>query len=115
MILKIGNQEYFLFWGDSTYEEVILLIIDSFEILNNTSVSLYLISGGLEKNVKQIKEYISHQQQKEKIKLFSNLAEKQLFTYYKNAKGLLIPLRPMFQDFAHFRTKSENTSSQAIR
>ena len=102
----IANEEYFLFCGDSTYKEVILFVIDSFEILNNNSVFLYLVIGGLQRNIKEIKDYINNQHQKDRIIIFSNLAEKQLYTYYKNAKGLLIPLRPTFQDFARFPHKT---------
>src|ERR1017187_1732316 len=102
----IANEEYFLFCGDSTYKEVILFVIDSFEILNNNSVFLYLVIGGLQRNIKEIKDYINNQHQKDRIIIFSNLAEKQLYTYYKNAKCLLIPLRPTFQDFARFPHKT---------
>jgi glycosyltransferase involved in cell wall biosynthesis len=38
--------------------------------------------------------------------MFSKLPQKELFTYYKNAIALLIPLRPTFQDFARFPHKT---------
>ena len=102
----LRDQNYFLFCGDAAYKEIILFIIDSFEILNNISVFLYLVIGGLEIYIREIRDYINNQHQKERIIIFSNLAEKQLYTYYKNAKGLLIPLRQTFQDLARFPHKT---------
>jgi glycosyltransferase involved in cell wall biosynthesis len=104
-ILK--DQKYFLFCGDAGYKEIIQFIIDSFGLLNNnTSILLYLVINGHENNIIEIKKYISNHLQKDKIKLFSKLTEKQLFTYYKNAIALLIPLRPTFQDIARFPHKT---------
>jgi glycosyltransferase involved in cell wall biosynthesis len=103
----LQDQKYFLFCGDAGYKEVIQFIIDSFAKLNNnTSIYLYLVINGHENNIKEIKQYVDNQFQKEKIKLFSKLTQKQLFTYYKNALALLIPLRPTFQDIARFPHKT---------
>jgi glycosyltransferase involved in cell wall biosynthesis len=104
-ILK--NQKYFLFCGHAGYKEIVQFIIDSFGLLNNnTSISLYLVINGDENNIREIKKYISNHLQNDKIKIFSKLTEKQLFTYYKNAIALLIPLRPTFQDIARFPHKT---------
>lgn len=101
------DQKYFLFCGAANYKEIIQFIIDSFgQLNNNTSIFLYLVINGDENNIIEIKKYISNHLQKEKIKLFSKLTEKQLFTYYKNAIALLIPLRPTFQDIARFPHKT---------
>jgi len=99
--------KYFLFCGDAGYKEIIQFIIDSYGQLNdNNSIFLYLVINGNEDNLMKIKEYINNQVQKEKIKLFSKLSQKQLFSYYKNAIALLIPLRPTFQDIARFPHKT---------
>jgi glycosyltransferase involved in cell wall biosynthesis len=106
-IQTLADQKYFLFCGDAGYKEVIEFIIDSFELLEkNTSFFLYLVIGGNQGNIEEIKGYISRCVQKEKIKMFSRLAEKELYTYYKNAAALLIPLRPTFQDMARFPHKT---------
>lgn len=39
--------------------------------------------------------------------MFSKLPEKQLFTFYKNAIALLIPLRPTLHDIARFPHKTD--------
>lgn len=100
------DQKYFLFCGDARYKEIVLFIIDSFGLLNNTSVYLYLIISGDENSISIVKKYINHQFLKDQIQVFSNISEKQLYTYYKNALSLLIPLRPTFQDIARFPHKT---------
>jgi glycosyltransferase involved in cell wall biosynthesis len=103
-ILK--KNEYFLFCGAANYKEIIQFIIDSFVRLNRTPVFLYLVINGSDADITEIKKYISNQPQKENIQLFSRLSEKQLYTLYKNAIALLIPLRPTFQDIARFPHKT---------
>ena len=66
---------------------------------------MYLIINGDENNIIEIRKYISNNLQKDNIKLFSKLTEKQLNIYYKNAIALLIPLRPTLQDRARFPHK----------
>jgi glycosyltransferase involved in cell wall biosynthesis len=103
----LQGQNYFLFCGDAGYKEIIEFIIDSFgRLKENIPTSLYLVINGNENNIIEIKEYISNHAQKEKIKLFSKLTQKELFTYYKAAIALLIPLRPTFQDIARFPHKT---------
>ena len=102
-----SSQKYFLFCGDAGYKEVIHFIVDSFELLKNRpSAFLYLVISGNPGNIEEIKKYINNCAQKNRIKLFSRLSEKDLYTYYKNAAALLIPLRPTFQDMARFPHKT---------
>jgi glycosyltransferase involved in cell wall biosynthesis len=96
---------YFLFCGHTNYAEIIKFNIDSFNILNNQSVFLYLVINGSEKDIQKIREYVNTTPLKDQIKLFSKLSEKELYTYYRNALALLIPLRPTFQDRARFPHK----------
>jgi glycosyltransferase involved in cell wall biosynthesis len=96
-----------MFCGSADFKEIIDFIIGSFALVNNnTSVSLYLVANGSENSMSELKKIIDAQPQRDKIKLFSRLTEKQLFTYYKNAMALLIPLRPTFQDMARFPHKT---------
>jgi glycosyltransferase involved in cell wall biosynthesis len=96
---------YFLFCGHTNYLEVIKFNIDAFNYLNNKKVDLYLVINGDKEKIGQVRDYISSSPLKNQIKLFSKLGEKQLYTYYKNATALLIPLRPTFQDIARFPHK----------
>jgi glycosyltransferase involved in cell wall biosynthesis len=100
------GDKYFLFCGDAAYRDVIEFIIDSFNILTDKSTYLYLVINGTEQNKSEVKNYINESAKKEKIKFFSKLPEKELFSLYKNAIGLLIPLRPTFQDIARFPHKT---------
>lgn len=101
----LDSEKYFLFCGYAGYKEIILFIIDAFELIENPSYYLYLIINGPESDMQVVQDYIVTKSKKENIKTFSRLNEKKLFTYYKNAKALLIPLRPTFQDIARFPHK----------
>ena len=104
-IETIEGEKYFLYCGAASYKEVVLFIIDAFNLLNTPSTFLYLVINGTEANISEIKNYINSTPQKDKIKMFSKLSDKQLNTYYKNAIALLIPLRPTYQDIARFPHK----------
>lgn len=103
---KITEDRYFLFCGHAAYKEIIEFIIDSFNILENDSVYLYLIINGGEEEILEVKRLINKSHKKEKIKSFSRLPERELYSYYKSALALLIPLRPTFQDYARFPHKT---------
>lgn len=97
--------KYFLFCGAASYREVIEFVIDAYSEMNNTSIFLYIVTNGTAEAVNGIKDYANSKPQKDFIKFFSKLSEKDLFTNYKNASALLIPLRNTFQDIARFPHK----------
>lgn len=99
-------EKYFLFCGAGAYMEIIKFIIDAYNLLPDSSVYLYLVINGNKKEMTEVKNYIANSHKKDYIKLLSKLPEKELFTYYKNAMALLIPLRPTFQDIARFPHKT---------
>jgi glycosyltransferase involved in cell wall biosynthesis len=100
------DQKYFLFCGAAGYFEIIYFIIDAFGKLNDQSSYLYLVINGKDADKARIKRYIDSAKKKAKIVIFSNLTEKELFTFYRNAIALLIPLRPTLQDIARFPHKT---------
>jgi glycosyltransferase involved in cell wall biosynthesis len=103
----VSDQKYFLFCGAAGYKEIVYFNINSFGLLkNNASVYLYLVINGSDNDILEVKRFINDHPQNDKIKVFSKLSQKQLFTYYKNASALLIPLRPTFQDIARFPHKT---------
>jgi glycosyltransferase involved in cell wall biosynthesis len=102
---NVENQKYFLFCGALSYIEVVKFIIDSFCLLNNNSVFLYLVVNGSKEQKDKLDDYLRLNSQKSKIKIFSNLEQDKLEAYYNNATGLLIPLRPTIQDEARFPHK----------
>jgi len=99
------KQNYFLFCGYAGYKEIIQFIIDSYELIEDHSVSLFLVINGRASDIEELKDYIKKQKKKFKIKVFSRLSEKELFTFYNNATALLIPLRHTLQDIARFPHK----------
>lgn len=100
------NEKYILFCGATQYLEVIHFIIDSYNMVTDNSVYLYLVVNGSEEAKAQVIDYFRETKKGGLIKVFSKLSEKELFTLYKNAKALLIPLRPNFQDIARFPHKT---------
>jgi glycosyltransferase involved in cell wall biosynthesis len=103
----IESEPYFLFCGSASYKEIIFFVIDSFFLLkNNTACSLYLVVSGRESEILEVKNFVSKQNNPEAVKFFSGVAENTLYSLYKNAKALLIPLRPTFQDAARFPHKT---------
>jgi glycosyltransferase involved in cell wall biosynthesis len=101
----LQENPYFLFCGHTNYLEIIKFNIDSFVLLNSDAFYLYLVINGDENLIQEIRNYIKETPVKDRIKLFSKLSERQLYTYYKNATALLIPLRPTYQDVARFPHK----------
>jgi len=101
----IKMEKYFLFCGATVYKEVIKFIIDSFNLLNDISVELFLVINGPPGDFVEINNYIDSTPHKDQIRVFSNLTHAQLNSFYKNAIGLLIPLRPVIQDIARFPHK----------
>ena len=100
-IAAAPSENYFLFCGSAAYRDIIFFIVDSFGLLKeNKSFFLYLVVNGHDHEMAAINEYIQHCTAKHRIKVFSRLTEIELFTSYKSAKALLIPLQPTFQDLA---------------
>ncbi len=101
----LEGQNYFLFCGALSYIEVVRFIVDSFCLLNNEAVFLYLVVNGSKEQRDALDDYLQLNPRKNKIKIFSNVDQDVLDVYYKNAAGLLIPLRPTIQDEARFPHK----------
>lgn len=104
-IVKSLNEKYFLFCGVTTYKEIILFTINSFELIENSDTFLYLVVNGNIDKLAEIEKRISISSKSKIIKLISNISDKELTVLYKNASGLLIPLRPTIQDEARFPHK----------
>ncbi len=104
-IRKTPGQKYFLFCGAAGYKEIIFFNINSFELVENEDIFLYLVVNGHPHQLAEIESYISKSAKQKMIKLISNLSDRELSEMYKNALGLLIPLRPTIQDEARFPHK----------
>ncbi len=103
----IGTEPYFLFCGSASYKEIIFFVISSFFLLKkNTAYRLYLVVSGRDSEIQEVKDYVNRQSNPEAVKFFSGVPEKTLYSLYKSAKALLIPLRPTFQDAARFPHKT---------
>ena len=108
---KSGN-EYFLYCGALAYTDIIIFIINSFELVINNKINLIIVTNGSDVNLKDLKDLIYRNTKKEQISVLSNLEFEDLISLYKNALALLIPLRSTIQDIARFPHKlSEYTAS----
>lgn len=97
-----NHQPYLLYCGSAAYSEVILFIIESFKkIKSDHTINLHLVLNGLKSE--QLKDLL--EQNKDRIKVFSNLEYTDLIRLYKNSLALLIPLRNIEQDLARFPQK----------
>ncbi|MBS1921525.1 MAG: glycosyltransferase family 4 protein [Bacteroidetes bacterium] len=102
-----NSAPYFLFCGAASYKEIIFFVIDSyFSLQNKAAYGLYLVVSGRESEIQEVKDYVSRQNNPAAVKFFSGVPENTLYSLYKNAKALLIPLRPTFQDAARFPHKT---------
>jgi glycosyltransferase involved in cell wall biosynthesis len=108
-----SEKKYFLFCGSAGYLEIIIFILQAFDLLkNNNQVLLYLILHGNSKQLSAANSEINKTEKKKLIKAFSNLPYNQLVNIYTNALGLLIPIRPNLEDNARFPHKiGEYTAS----
>jgi glycosyltransferase involved in cell wall biosynthesis len=104
-IEKFVSTKYFLFCGAAGYKEIILFNINSFELISEDNIFLYLVVNGNPDQLNEIKNYIAKSSKRKMIRLINNLSDRELSEMYKNAIGLLIPLRPTIQDKARFPHK----------
>ena len=103
--------DYFFYCGSTQYTDVVEFLIESYRKTNsaNLGVSLILAVNGDPEVISALKNLITNDKT---IKIISRLPYKTLMAYYKNAKGLLIPLQDNLQDRARFPFKiSEYTAS----
>lgn len=98
--------DYFLFCGAAAYKEIIFFIIDSYQRLGSIATQLYLVTNGSEQEMQEVASYIERSASGKNIRVLSRLTDQELYGYYKQAKALLIPLRPTLKDIARFPHKT---------
>jgi glycosyltransferase involved in cell wall biosynthesis len=102
-----------LFCGASVYYENISFIIDAFDFVADKQVNLVLIIHGNALQNQRVLDCVEKSAKRARIKILSNLSTEKLFREYKEAKLLLIPLKPYERDIARFPHKiSEYTAAR---
>lgn len=104
-IYKSNSDKYFLFCGAAAYKELIFFIIGSFELIKGDNTSLYLVINGNNVQLSEIGSRITSSSKGRLIRVFNNVLDNELSVLYKNALGMLIPMRPTVQDQARFPHK----------
>jgi glycosyltransferase involved in cell wall biosynthesis len=100
-----SDQPFFLFCGSAGFHDVVVFIIESFEILDDPDFYLYLVISGDPIELNRLRKRIDSSKKNNKIKLLSDLSFQKLISLYLQAKGLLIPLRSNLRDSARFPQK----------
>ncbi|MDN5214190.1 glycosyltransferase [Fulvivirgaceae bacterium BMA12] len=105
-----GNRQavepYFLFCSSVNNMEVMDFILEAFGRINvNAEHYLYLVVNGPDHALALFSEAVAQHKKSRFIKTFRNLPYQELVTLYINARGLLIPLRPVPRDIARFPHK----------
>lgn len=99
------SKKYFLYSGAAGYYEVIDFIINSFELLNNEAICLYLVVNGNDAQISKIENRISEVREPSKYLIFCNLEYSDLAKKLKESLALLIPLRDNIRDTSRFPHK----------
>ncbi|MBN2521208.1 MAG: glycosyltransferase [Bacteroidales bacterium] len=105
---------YLLYCSSATYFESIKFVVDSFEIINNININLFLIISGSNTQMERVKNLIFNSSKKENIILKSNLSYNNLIGHYKGAKALLIPLPETIQHQARFPHKMAEYAASKV-
>jgi glycosyltransferase involved in cell wall biosynthesis len=103
--IQIDNKfpnKYFMYCGSIAYLDIIYFILESYISLKRSDIKLLLVVNG---NIQNLQEYIKKNKQEENIAIINNLKYEVLFSYYKQAMALLIPLKNDLQDIARFPHK----------
>lgn len=99
------KHDYLLFCGSVNYIEIIEFIISAFEQIEDKSINLIIIASGDKNKIDCLKKRIILSSNESKISILSNINFEDLVSYYKSAKGLLIPLMDGEKDKARFPHK----------
>lgn len=102
-------KSYFLYCGNILYLAIINFIIEIFEISRSKGIYngklVLVISGSHNDNWINLKDKLAQSKHKNDIILKSNISYAELFSLYKSADILMIPLRNTTQDLARFPHK----------
>ena len=99
------DSKYVLYCGSAAYYKVVRFIVSAFELLEDHTISLYLIVNGWPYDLAKVEKRIAASEKREKIKVFSNVPSKEYSQLLSGAQGLLVPLRSNVQDQARFPNK----------
>lgn len=103
--LEIRNDKFFLYCGSAAYYNSIEFILKSYLLIKDRDYKLILVVNGSKSELDKIINSIYNKSLGEKVILKKNLSDKELYSLYKSAVGLLLPLSNSIQDKARFPHK----------
>lgn len=108
-----STEKYLLYCGNLGYIDVINFIFEAFSKIENINIKLLLVVNGKKNQFEQLDKLIEKWKIESDVIIKTNLSFQSLIIAYKNAIGLLIPLRNTDQDLARFPHKiSEYTATK---
>jgi glycosyltransferase involved in cell wall biosynthesis len=99
------EKEYFMYCGTAAYFHSIEFILKAFKEIENLGLQLVLVSNGSQAEISNVQNLIKKLNLEEKVVLKHNVKKEDLYSMYRNAKGLLLPLFDEIQDKARFPHK----------
>ena len=108
-----STEKYLLYCGNLGYIDVINFIFEAFSKIENINIKLLLVVNGKKNQFEELDKLIEKWKIESDVIIKTNLSFQSLIIAYKNAIGLLIPLRNTDQDLARFPHKiSEYTATK---
>jgi glycosyltransferase involved in cell wall biosynthesis len=108
-----STEKYLLYCGNLGYIDVINFIFEAFSKIENINIKLLLVVNGKKNQFEELDKLIEKWKIESDVIIKTNLSFQSLIIAYKNAIGLLIPLRNKDQDLARFPHKiSEYTATK---
>jgi glycosyltransferase involved in cell wall biosynthesis len=104
-IEKKQREIFFLFCGSSSYSKSFEFILEAFGFLKHVDCKLIFVTNGAKFELDRIREFITRNKLENKVFLKKNISDIELYTLYKTATGLLLPLFDTLQDKARFPHK----------
>ncbi len=96
---------FFLFCGSASYPRSFEFISEAFGFLRHIDCKLIFVTNGAKFELENIKKFISKNKLENKVLFKKNISDLELYTLYKTATGLLLPLFDTLQDRARFPHK----------
>jgi len=104
-VITKREKPFFLFCGSASYLKSIRFIIEAFSLVKDREVELILVTNGSSAEMEVIHALIANKALKNRVIILKNIPEEELYSLYKTAKALLLPMFNTIQDTARFPHK----------
>ena len=99
------DKPFFLFCGSASYYSSISFVIEAFSLIDIEDCNLILVTNGSSNEMFLIDDLITKKHLNNKVIIMKSITDRDLFSLYKSANGLLLPMFDTIQDQARFPHK----------